>query len=62
MKTARFCMYCSNWRDTAGFKTVLHTQTGSKRGMCPVCQDLRKKPHAELVELAEKEKQLRNKR
>lgn len=55
-------MYCSNWRDTAGFKMVLHTPTGSKRGMCPVCQELRKRPRAELVELAEKEKLNRNKR
>lgn len=62
MTHQRFCMYCSNWRDTYGFKMVLHTQTGSKRGMCPSCQELRKRPHAELVELAEKEKQQRNKR
>lgn len=52
----RFCMYCSKWRDPAGFKTIFHLKSGSKRGMCEPCQEMRKRPRDELEKLALKQK------
>lgn len=48
----RFCPYCQCFRKDEGFKIILHPTTGTKRGQCPGCQERRKRPRGELVELA----------
>lgn len=58
----RFCMYCSRWRDPNCFTSIVDHKSGSKRGMCQPCQEMRKRPHAELVELAEKQKLMKKER
>lgn len=52
----RFCPYCVRFRHDEGFRQIVHPQTGSKRGMCPGCQEMRKRPRAELTALAAQEK------
>lgn len=58
----RFCPYCQCFRADAGFRTILHPKTMSKRGMCPYCQEKRKRPHSELVAMAEQDKIERKKK
>ena len=58
----RFCMYHQGFVDDVGFKVIVHTKTGSKRLMCPNCQTLRKRPHKELIALAERDKAERTKK
>jgi hypothetical protein len=58
----RFCPYCRNFKADTGFKTVVEARSGSRRGMCQPCQEMRKKPHAELVALSMKEKAERTKK
>jgi hypothetical protein len=52
----RFCPYCQNFRKDEGFKTIVHPNTGSKRGMCNTCQSLRQKPRKFLTDLAERDR------
>ena len=52
----RYCPYCVRFRHDEGFKQIVHPQTGSKRGMCPSCQEMRKKPRSTLIALAETQK------
>lgn len=47
-----FCSYCQRFRLDGPFKIMRHWRTGSQRKMCKGCQDTRKKPRSELVELA----------
>lgn len=56
-----FCSYCQRFRMDGPFKTMLHWKTGSKRKMCGGCQETRKKPRSELVELAKTVKEERKK-
>jgi hypothetical protein len=58
----RFCLYCQKFRLDVGFKFVVHPQTNRTRGMCPACQEVRKKPREELVALAKKQKEERKKK
>lgn len=58
----RYCPYCTRFKPDVGFKQILHPPTRSNRGQCPQCQDLRKKPHKELVAMAERDRIERNKR
>lgn len=62
MSAQRYCPYCQAFKPDEGFRVVIHIKSGSKRGMCPPCQDLRKKPHAELVAMAEQDKKLKTER
>lgn len=55
-------MYCRNWKEDFGFKQVVHSNSGTRRGMCPGCQEMRKKPHSELIALAERDKTERTKK
>ena len=55
-------MYHQGFVDDVGFKVIVHTKTGSKRLMCPNCQTLRKRPHKELIALAERDKAERTKK
>ena len=57
----RFCPYCRNFKADVGFKFVVHDKTGSKRGQCPACQAMRKRPVEELRALAIKERDERRK-
>lgn len=52
----RYCPYCVRFKHDEGFKTIVHPVTGSKRMMCMPCQEIRKKPHKELVALSKLEK------
>ena len=58
----RYCMYCLKFRQNQGFKLIPHPQTKSTRGMCPVCQEMRKRPQSELQALAHKEREERKKK
>lgn len=58
----KYCGYCRRFKSPEGFKKVVHHPSGSTRLMCSMCQEIRKRPHAELVELAEAEKKLKGKR
>lgn len=51
----RFCPYCRQHKPDEGFKFVLHVGSGSKRGQCEPCQEIRKLPRAKLNELAKQE-------
>jgi hypothetical protein len=55
-------MYCLKFRPNTGFKLVPHLATKSTRGMCPVCQEIRKKPAHELEALAHREREERKKK
>lgn len=52
----KFCPYCQQFRLDPSWKTVHHGKTGSKRNMCSLCQEIRKKSRDELNALAEKER------
>jgi hypothetical protein len=56
----RYCPYCMKGREDKGFKVVFHAGSKTRRVMCQVCQELRKKPRSELELLAQKEKKERN--
>jgi hypothetical protein len=58
----RFCPYCQNFRGDVGFKVIVHFKTQSKRGMCPHCQEVRKRPRADLIAEAGAEKLKRKKK
>lgn len=60
MSAQRYCPYCQQFKPDKGFKQVLHFKSGSKRGMCPPCQELRKRPREELAAMAEQDKNSRN--
>lgn len=51
----RFCPYCRTFRDDVDFKFVIHVKTGSKRGQCTPCQEMRKRPREELQKLAQED-------
>lgn len=59
--TDRFCPYCRIFKPDEGFKTILHTSSNTRRGMCPQCQERRKLPRSVLQELADRDKQARKK-
>lgn len=61
MSAQRYCGYCRSFKPDEGFKFVLHVNTGSKRGQCPPCQELRKKPRSDLEAMARREQELRSK-
>jgi hypothetical protein len=58
----KFCAYCRNWHPPVGFKTIVHVGSGSRRAMCPTCQNIRKKPREELEKLAKQQKIERKKK
>ena len=58
----RHCMYCAQFKQDIGFKFVIHMKSQTKRGMCPSCQTKRKIPHAQLIEMAERDKNERKKK
>lgn len=58
----RYCMYCLCFREDAGFIFILHPSSGTKRGQCPPCQARRKKPRAELEQMAKNEAAARSAR
>lgn len=58
----KYCAYCSTFKPDEGFKHMFHLKSGTRRSMCPACQTLRKKPHEELVALAQRDKEERKKR
>jgi len=62
MSATRYCPYCQVFKPDKGFKQVLHFKSGSKRGMCQTCQDLRKRPRDELAAMAERDKNERKKK
>jgi hypothetical protein len=58
----RFCPYCQNFKPDDGFTTIVHVKSGSKRGMCPSCRAIRKRPRLDLINEAENAKQARKKK
>jgi hypothetical protein len=51
----KFCQYCRRDKPREGFRLIPHL-SGSPRAQCADCQEIRKRPRSELVELAEKAK------
>lgn len=58
----RYCMYGRHFKPVEGFITIRHEASGTQRGMCTTCQEVRKKPRAELEALAARDKLERKRR
>lgn len=56
MNNTRYCAYCRMHKSGEGFRTTIHHASGTPRGMCPSCQDTRKRPREELEALAVRER------
>ena len=61
MSKTRFCGHCQNFKPEEGFK-LLVTPSGVRRVMCQACQEIRKRPQAELQALADRVKEERKKK
>jgi hypothetical protein len=58
----KFCGYCNRFKDGLGFRTILNIRNKSKRGMCPSCQEIRKRPREELEALAKRDSEERKRK
>jgi len=58
----RFCPYCRSFRQDEGFKVIVEVRSGSKRGMCAPCQEVRKLPREKLVAMSNQQKIERTKK
>ncbi len=51
-----YCAYCRTFKKAAGFKTLVHRESGTQRRMCPTCASRRTLPRDVLQEMADQTK------